>query len=106
MEGADKPDVTGFEVIDIQPQVVKALQSAPARRFVSAFGNAGPPVVQKIGVGDSVVVTIWEAAGGGLFSEAGVSGATGSRSITLPPRRSITRARSPFLTAAASRRRD
>ncbi len=84
VEGADKPDLAGFEVVDVQPDVVKALQGAPARRFVSAFGNGGRSPVQRIGVGDSVVVTIWEAAGGGLFTEAGVAGATGSRSVTLP----------------------
>jgi polysaccharide export outer membrane protein len=43
-----------------------------------------PPDI-KIGVGDTVTVTIWEAASGGLFSTASIDRMTpGSRTATLP----------------------
>ena len=83
VEAADTPDTAGFEVIDIDPPVIKALQSVPNRRFVGLFGGAAPSPILSIGVGDVVVVTIFEAAGGGLFT--GTAANTGSHSIALPP---------------------
>ena len=57
VEAADTPDTAGFEVIDIDPPVIKALQSVPNRRFVGLFGGAAPSPILSIGVGDVVVVT-------------------------------------------------
>jgi polysaccharide biosynthesis/export protein len=75
-----------FEIVDLEPAVVKAIKRVPTARFRSAFGSGGPLPVQRIGVGDVVAVTIWEAAGGGLFTgSVGENTGVGSRSTTLPP---------------------
>ena len=61
--------------------------SAPPNRksFKRAFPNAPPAPDLRIGVSNSVVVTIWEAAAGGLFSaSANERGIRGSRTATLP----------------------
>jgi len=49
----------------------------PRESFRQAFRDAGPSPDLRIGVSDSVTVTIWEAAAGGLFSAA-----VGDRTIT------------------------
>src|SRR5258708_31058014 len=57
---------------------------APAVR--AGFPETAPPADPTIGVGDSVVVTIWEAADGGLFSgPANAPSGPGAHSVTLPP---------------------
>src|SRR5207248_8731491 len=53
--------------------------------FQARFKKYGRPPQAKIGVGDSVVVSIWEAAGGGLFGASATGGVSvGSRSVTIP----------------------
>lgn len=50
------------------------------------FGDYRGPVEQRIGVGDTVQVTVFEAAAGGLFSQAITgSNSSGSHSAVLPP---------------------
>src|SRR5687767_11544076 len=56
-----------FDLIDIADNVVAALRSQPKESFKARFKKYGKPPQPKIGIGDSVVVSIWEAAGGGLF---------------------------------------
>src|SRR5579859_6162329 len=86
LEGANTPGTKGFEVVEIEPATIKALRSVPPPSFVSLFGNGAPAPVQKIGIGDVVSVTIWEAAGGGLYTGSeGANAGVGSRSTTLPP---------------------
>jgi len=86
LDSGDQASDSHFEIIEISPVAIRALKSVSSPGFTSLFGVAAPSPVQRIGVGDAVTVTIWEAAGGGLFTgpEGAVAG-TGSRSITLPP---------------------
>jgi polysaccharide export outer membrane protein len=57
----------------------------PAESFRSRFQQYGKPPAPTIGIGDSLIVTIWEAAGGGLFGGGTTIGVTtGSRSVTIP----------------------
>lgn len=71
-----------YALVDLSPATVDLFASEPQR--FSAFGRryaAGGPAQVRIGVGDIVSVSIFEAAGGGLFlPEASRAG-----SAALPP---------------------
>ena len=78
-----------FDVVNVNDHVVAALLSQPKASFQTRFQQYGKPPEPKIGVGDTVSVSIWEAAGGGLFSAPTpetVTGtvATGSHNVTIP----------------------
>lgn len=76
---------TRFDLVDISDNVVAALRSEPTESFEARFKKYGKPPQPKIGIGDSVVVSIWEAAGGGLFGASPSDHvSTGSRSVTIP----------------------
>lgn len=74
-----------FDLVDVDDNVVAALLAQPRESFHARFKKYGRPPQPKIGVGDSVVVSIWEAAGGGLFGSSPTDHlSTGSRSVTIP----------------------
>jgi polysaccharide export outer membrane protein len=74
-----------FDLVDIDDNVVAALRAQPKESFQARFKKYGKPPQPKIGIGDSIVVSIWEAAGGGLFGASPTDHvSTGSRSITIP----------------------
>ena len=74
-----------FDLVDIDDNVVTALLAEPRESFRSRFKKYGKPPQPKIGIGDGVVVSIWEAAGGGLFSSSPTEHVSaGSRSVTIP----------------------
>lgn len=76
---------TRFDLVDVDDNVVAALAREPQESFHAQFKKYGRPPQPKIGVGDSVVVSIWEAADGGLFSSSPTEHvSTGSRSVTIP----------------------
>ena len=76
---------TRFDLVDIDDNVVSALLAEPRESFHARFKKYGKPPQPKIGIGDSVVVSIWEAAGGGLFSSSPTDHVSaGSRSVTIP----------------------
>jgi polysaccharide export outer membrane protein len=78
-------NATRFDLIDITDNVVTALRAQPKESFKARFKKYGKPPQPKIGVGDSVVVSIWEAAGGGLFGASPTDHvSTGTRSVTIP----------------------
>jgi polysaccharide biosynthesis/export protein len=76
----------GYVVVDIDERVAGISAAQPRESFKRVFPNTGPAPDLRIGVSDSVVVTIWEAAAGGLFSASptltGLS--AGSRTATIP----------------------
>lgn len=79
-------DSAGYVLIDINPRVTSITASQPRESFQRVFADRAPAPDLRIGVGDSVVVTIYEAAAGGLFS-ASVTDRTissGSRTATIP----------------------
>src|SRR6516225_8156467 len=89
----DQAAATGpnyFDLIDIDDHVVRTLLSRPAESFHNRFSSYGKPPVPTIGIGDTVSVSIWEAAGGGLFGAPSVGGtpgavtAAGGGSTTIP----------------------
>jgi polysaccharide biosynthesis/export protein len=79
-----------FDLIDIDDHVVRTLLSRPAESFSNQFSSYGKPPVPTIGIGDTVSVSIWEAAGGGLFGAPGVAGvppaaaAAGGGEVRIP----------------------
>jgi polysaccharide biosynthesis/export protein len=77
---------TRFDVVDVNENVVRTLLAQPTPSFHTIFGKYGKPPEPKIGIGDTLSVTIWEASGGGLFGSAPISAVTtGARSATIPP---------------------
>jgi polysaccharide export outer membrane protein len=74
-----------FDVVDVDDNVVSTLLAQPTESFRNRFLKYGKPPDPKIGIGDSITVTIWEAAGGGLFGAGVTTGVSpGSRSVTIP----------------------
>jgi len=74
-----------FDLVDINDNVVAALLASPGENFHTRFKKYGRPPQPRIGVGDSLVVSIWEAAGGGLFGASPTDHVSaGSRSVTIP----------------------
>jgi len=80
-----KDNLTRFDLVSIDDNVVTTLLALPAESFHVRFKKYGRPPQPKIGIGDSVVVSIWEAAGGGLFGASPTDHVSaGSRSVTIP----------------------
>jgi polysaccharide export outer membrane protein len=76
---------TRYAVVDVNSNVVATLLGQPAESFRTRFGKNGKPPAPKIGIGDTVSVSIWEAAGGGLFGTSPTDHVSaGSRNVTIP----------------------
>src|ERR1700730_13744972 len=75
-----------YELVDIDSSVVEILRHRGPASFLAHFGDYRPSVEPRIGIGDTVAVTIWEAGAGGLFSAPLVADrfSTGSKSATIP----------------------
>jgi polysaccharide biosynthesis/export protein len=85
VDQAVKDDQPRFDVVDVDDKVVAALLARRTESFRKRFQKYGKPPAPKIGIGDTVTVTIWEAAGGGLFGTSSTTGVSpGSRSVTIP----------------------
>jgi len=74
-----------YAVVDINRGVVDALLAQPTESFRTRFGKYSRPTPPRIGIGDTISITIWEAAGGGLFGTSLIGGVSpGSRSVAIP----------------------
>jgi polysaccharide export outer membrane protein len=74
-----------FDVVDVDDRVVSTLLAQPKESFHARFESDGHPPELKIAVGDTISVTIWESAAGGLFSAAPAPQLpAGSRPTTEP----------------------
>jgi polysaccharide export outer membrane protein len=70
---------------DVDESIVSILSSARNKSFSGSFGDKRPAPSQRIGIGDTLNVTIWEAAAGGLFSSPAIDrNSTGARSANIP----------------------
>jgi len=75
----------GYIVVDIDQRVADILASQTHPTFFGTFHDRRPRPDLRIGVGDGLTVTIWEAASGGLFSSQVVDRVSpGSRTATIP----------------------
>jgi polysaccharide export outer membrane protein len=70
---AGEPDSLPYALVKLTPEVVRVL-GRYTPRLSTAFADRSPPKAFRFGIGDTVSVTIFEAAAGGLFipAEAGV----------------------------------
>jgi polysaccharide biosynthesis/export protein len=87
IKGEPSSPTQRFELVDLDMNVARALGQRRADKTIASFGDYRPSSQLRIGVGDQVVVTIWEAAAGGLFSAPLVADkfTAGSKSATIPP---------------------
>ena len=80
--------IAQYEVVDLDPNVVRILRGQNLESFEDRFGDYRPSEEPKIGIGDSVSVIIWEASPGGLFSSAFSSDTdrvpAGSKATAIP----------------------
>ena len=75
-----------YLLVQISDYAIQKLLRFPGPSLFGRFGDYRGPVEQRIGVGDTIGVTIFEAAGGGLFSQAVTSTSSpGSHSAQIPP---------------------
>src|SRR6185437_16924926 len=79
---SEEPNSLPYALIKVTPDVVRTL-SRFAPRLSSAFANRTPPKAFRFGIGDSVSVTVFEAASGGLFIPA-EAGARSGNFVVIP----------------------
>ncbi len=86
-----KDDQPQYMLVDITPRTIETLRRRGFGSLYAQFGDRRISTEPVIEVGDSLTVTVWEAAAGGLFSSpaaatpTGASGVgTGSNSATIP----------------------
>ncbi len=81
----DRATTGKIAVVDLDPAVASLLSAVQSPSLRGAFGDYRPPGSQRIGVGDAVQITLWEAGQGGLFSSPALDRySTGSRSAVIP----------------------
>lgn len=80
-KSADAP----YAFVDIDDANIGVVANWHQPTLGAIFGEYGPAKLQKVGVGDTVMINIWEAGGTGIFSQATPEvGATGSRPSVIP----------------------
>ena len=85
IEMAQPEDDTRYLLVDVDDRTLSLLASERGPTLGSRFGDYRPPSRYVVGVGDTISVTIWEAAAGGLFSGPVIDRlGTGSRSAAIP----------------------
>jgi polysaccharide export outer membrane protein len=82
---ADNDIEKRYVLVDVDDRTVSILSRYPGPSLRTRFGDYRPAPQLRIGVGDEVRVTVWEAAGGGLFSAPVTDRfSAGSRSAIIP----------------------
>ena len=72
-ETAYSPDNSaGFVLVDVNREVADYLRVEPEPGFGDRFGRGHPVRADHIGIGDVLLVRIWEADPAGLFASAGL----------------------------------
>jgi polysaccharide biosynthesis/export protein len=74
-----------FDLVDVDNHVVATLLAQPTESFHTRFQSYGKPPNPRIGIGDTVSVFIWEAAGGGLFGAPATTGGPSAGAKTTIP---------------------
>lgn len=88
LEETTVPTEARYSVVTVDEQVASVLKGRAADATLSSFGGyGGGSADTRVGVGDTVSLTIWEAGAGGLFAPPVVVSATtagGSRAAPIP----------------------
>jgi len=93
LDQAVKQDKRRFDVVEIDPRVVSTLSGQSSSSLRAQFERYGRPRTPTIGIGDTVLVSIWEAGSGGVFGAAATENPSvvvlpatggGAHSITIP----------------------
>ncbi|HRE19871.1 MAG TPA: polysaccharide biosynthesis/export family protein [Rhabdaerophilum sp.] len=83
--GAENNGEFRYLLRDIDEPTVNLLLAMRPVSLQGSFGARRPAPTQRIAVGDTLVITIWEAASGGLFSAPVLDRtSTGARSAMIP----------------------
>lgn len=75
-----------FELVDLAPAALATLNARAVDSFSGSFRDRSVIAESRIGIGDFIAVTIWEAGAGGLFSAPLTTDrfTPGSRTATIP----------------------
>lgn len=74
-----------FAIVDLSEPSLEAVSRWHRPSFGAVFGDYRGPKVQKVGVGDTVQINIWETGSGGLYTTPGTDRIIpGSRVGTIP----------------------
>lgn len=74
-----------FTLVEVTPRVIQILSQRVDQQLAATFGSARKRSSSVIGVGDTVVVSIWEASGNGLFAAPSTSRGNGGTQIPEQP---------------------
>ncbi len=85
----EAPTAEGIQVVDITGSVASTLHAKQKQElFSEVFAAGGGPTSYKIGPGDGIEISIWEAPPGTLFSssvtENGIGATSAAKGITIP----------------------
>ena len=74
-----------FALVPIDEHLIDIVSAWHRPSLSAVFGDYRKPIVQKIGVGDSVQINIWEAGSGGIFAASSADrSSAGSRASAIP----------------------
>jgi polysaccharide export outer membrane protein len=65
-------NTSGFVLVDVNREVADYLRVEPEPGFGDRFGRGQPVRADRIGIGDVLLIRIWEADPAGLFASAGL----------------------------------
>lgn len=84
--GGDPNAHKRYELVDVDSAAVSVLRRRQPDGFSAHFGDYRPSADLRIGIGDYVAVTIWEAGANGLFSAPLQTDrfTTGAKSASIP----------------------
>lgn len=82
---AGTADEAPFAIVELSEPSLEAVARWHRPSFGAVFGDYRGPKVQKVGVGDTVQINIWETGSGGLYTTPGTDRVIpGSRVGTIP----------------------
>ena len=85
IDGGARADAP-YLLVPISDFAVQELSHFPGPSLYGRFGDYRKPVLYTVGVGDTINVSVFEAAGGGLFAQpVTTQTTTGSHSAQIPP---------------------
>ncbi len=78
-----------FALVQIDEGMIDVVAAWHRPSLSAVFGDYRKPVVQKIGVGDSVQINIWEAGSGGIFAASSLDKTSAGSRLSAIPEQSV-----------------